>query len=201
MFDFDGTIANTIPVGLKVVNSLAEEFGFPVITEAEFLILRDKSAKEIMERYKMPLYKIPFIALQVQKGMKERMEEVEVIEGLPAVLSHLEKKGYRLAILTSNSEEVVKQFLQEKNLSMFEFIHAEKNIFGKHHAFRKVIQRYNFTPSEILYLGDEVRDIEACKKVDIDICSVTWGFNSRSFLETYNPEVIIDKPEELLGLV
>jgi phosphoglycolate phosphatase-like HAD superfamily hydrolase len=34
------------------------------------------------------------------------------------------------------------------------------------------------SPDNVIYVGDETRDIEACHKVGIPIISVTWGLNN-----------------------
>lgn len=52
-----------------------------------------------------------------------------------------------------------------------------------------------------MYVGDEVRDIEACQKVGIKIAAVTWGLNTKEALERYHPDSLIDKPQQLLDLV
>ena len=55
-------------------------------------------------------------------------------------------------------------------------------------------------PSNVLYVGDEVRDIEAAKKAGIRIAAVTWGYNSKKALEAYKPDYLVTKPEELLQI-
>ena len=38
---------------------------------------------------------------------------------------------------------------------------------------------------EVVYIGDEARDIDAAQKVGIPIISVTWGFNSSDVLSRH----------------
>jgi phosphoglycolate phosphatase-like HAD superfamily hydrolase len=84
---------------------------------------------------------------------------------------------------------------------MFSFIHSELNLFGKSGALDKMLKKYKLHKPDVLYVGDEVRDIEACKKVGVDIVSVTWGFNSREVLEKYQPNKLVGTPEELLQCI
>ena len=49
-----------------------------------------------------------------------------------------------------------------------------------------------FGAGETLYIGDEVRDIDACRKTGIRIISVTWGFNSKEALCRKNPDFLVD---------
>ena len=199
IFDFDGTIADSVPVGMKILNELSEEYGFRKIEEKDLPLFQNMSPMQLLKEFKVPLYKVPWIGMKTQAKMKERINEVAMIEGMPEVLRELKKRGYILGVLTSNSKENVELFLQlHEILDVFSFIHGEKNLFGKHKAFAHLIQKYNLSKKEILYLGDEMRDIEACKKVDVDIASVTWSFNSKEALEKLQPQYILMKPSELL---
>jgi HAD-hyrolase-like len=54
---------------------------------------------------------------------------------------------------------------------------------------------------DILFVGDETRDIEACQKVGIRIAAVTWGYNSRRSLVAMKPDFVFDDPQELVSLL
>ena len=47
VFDFDGTIANTPIIAMRIVNELSEEFGFREISAEEFGALKEKKIPEI----------------------------------------------------------------------------------------------------------------------------------------------------------
>ena len=53
---------------------------------------------------------------------------------------------------------------------------------------------------KIIYVGDETRDIEACKKVGVPIISVGWGFNTSANLKKHDPDYFIEDPKELLEI-
>lgn len=52
---------------------------------------------------------------------------------------------------------------------------------------------------ETVYVGDELRDIEAARNAKIDAISVTWGFQAQRSIEKYNGNNIIDESESLLN--
>ena len=56
-------------------------------------------------------------------------------------------------------------------------------------------------PSEIIYVGDQVRDISACRKINCKIIAVSWGYNSKSRLIKGNPDFLVDKPKDILQIV
>lgn len=62
-------------------------------------------------------------------------------------------------------------------------------------------QPANLSIREILYVGDEVRDIDAAGSIGMDIAAVTWGFNSKAALVAAEPTYVIEHASELPGLV
>jgi phosphoglycolate phosphatase len=52
-----------------------------------------------------------------------------------------------------------------------------------------------------LYVGDEVRDIQACKKSFVKIIAVTWGFDIPDVLKSHNPDFLVSTPKEILDII
>ena len=93
-------------------------------------------------------------------------------------------------------------FFFENNIDqLFDFVHSGKNIFGKDKVLLRLLHKYKIKRNSVIYVGDETRDIEALKRIKIPIIAVSWGFNSHSILEKFNPNALIDDPRELLGKI
>lgn len=197
IFDFDGTLANTLPVFKTVVNIIAKENGLPEFSESELETLRSKSPNEILKIFKIPFYKIPFLALRAQQLFKSHMKNVESFVGIKEVLIELSKAQKTLGIVTSNSESNVKSFLKKHDLGYFNFIKSEKNIFGKHVSLLNLMKDMNLQSSSVLYVGDEIRDTIASRKAKIEIASVTWGFNTEQALQKFKPDYLLHTPKDL----
>lgn len=84
---------------------------------------------------------------------------------------------------------------------LFEFIKSGRNIFGKDKDILWIMKKYNLSKNNVVYIGDETRDVEAAKKVGIEIISVCWGFNYKEILQTLNPNFIVESPEEILPCI
>jgi phosphoglycolate phosphatase len=63
------------------------------------------------------------------------------------------------------------------------------------------MRRYGLRADELLYVGDEVRDVNACRKVGIPIVGVSWGLNDHNALVEAEANYVVDTPEELLSLL
>lgn len=201
VFDFDGTIANSITIGLKVVNSIIAGLGMDEITENNFEIIRGKPYYDIIKMINIPIWQIPKLLLQLRDKMKENLHDVHPYRYMPYVLTELQKEGYRLFVLTSNSRDIVEDFMRAHAIEVFEDIYSEKNIFGKAAAITQLLKLQGIQKNDVVYIGDEVRDIEASKKAGIPVISVTWGFNSEDILKSHSPSAIAHEPKELLSIV
>lgn len=55
--------------------------------------------------------------------------------------------------------------------------------------------------NEVIYVGDEIRDIESAKDTGIKIIAVTWGFNTEDALCRFNPDYIAKDPRDIRLIV
>ena len=53
----------------------------------------------------------------------------------------------------------------------------------------------------MLYVGDEVRDVEAAEKAGVAVAAVTWGFHSGSLLQSHSPDHLVTDPRQLVKLI
>lgn len=129
------------------------------------------------------------------------MHEVALFPGIRELVLELKARGVGLGILTSNSEENVRKLLRARGLDVFDFIHSESNLLGKNRALLHLLQKHALNRESVLYVGDEVRDIEACQKISVAIIAVTWGFHRRELLGRHHPTYLVDSADEIRAIV
>ena len=201
LFDFDGTVADTLRISHLILNDLAKEFRFRELPEEELQIARNMSTRNFIRHLGISKWRVPVIARRGLKLLHERIHEVSPIPGIPEVLSTLGERGHRIGILTSNSEANVSAFLERHDLRHFEFIRTSSKLFGKGREMKRLLQAEKVSPQDVLYIGDETRDIEADQETGLRIAAVTWGYNSADALSSLNPDFLLSSPRELLELV
>lgn len=198
LFDFDGTIADTRTMALRILNELSEEFRFRSLPEEELPEARNMTTQKLIRHLGIRRWRVPKIARRGLVKFHERIHQVEPIVNVPAMLQQLHERGFRLGILTSNSEANVSAFLKHHQISCFEFIRSSSKLFGKSREIRRIMKEHQLQPEDLIYIGDETRDIEASHATAIRIAAVTWGYNSADVLRSMNPEFLFDHPEQLL---
>jgi phosphoglycolate phosphatase len=201
IFDFDGTIVQSMQVVFGILKELAVEKGFRKVTENDVVTFRNKGSREVIASLKIPFYKLPKVVKAIRKGLEEEMEQIKVVDGLTQVLNELKRRNIGLGILTSNSRESVDKFLSKHNWSYFDFIFSGSSMFGKGKVLKKLMKERNINKEQIIYIGDETRDVEAAKECGIRAAAVTWGYSSRKPLSETNPDWIIDEPKQLLEIL
>jgi phosphoglycolate phosphatase len=202
VFDFDGTIADTHDAFVEIVNHLSEEFGYAKITPEDLETLKILSAREIVDSSNISPLKIPCILRRIKLELNKRISHLNLIQGIDEYLACLKKEGYELGIITSNSKDNVMLFLKKHDLDdLFDFIYAGTTLFGKHHIIKHILGQKRLKPDELIYVGDEVRDITAAQKSRVKMIAVAWGFNSPVILAQYQPDCLIEHPQDLLAAI
>lgn len=200
IFDFDGTIADTFSHALEILNSMAAEFGYRALSGEDLPKARDMTTRQLMRFLGISSRRLPVVAHKGVRLLRARINEIQPLPGMPEALRALRAQGRRLGIVTSNSEENVGIFLRAHGLDFFEFVRSSSRLLGKAREIRQAMKRQGFGPEEVLFIGDETRDIEACRRAGIRCAAVSWGYNSRRSLEAQNPQFVFDSPAELLGV-
>ena len=196
LFDFDGTIADTISAGLEIINAHADKYGYKRLDGD---INTHFSALQLVKLAEVKLWKLPYLIYQLKKKLAEKSDELKVLSESPVLIKKLNEAGYELGILTSNSYKTVTAFLKKYELdSYFSFLRTDVSLFGKKKALAKSKKILN---KKIIYIGDELRDIEACRKNEIPIVSIPWGLNSFESLEEHNPGLVAKTADEAFALI
>jgi phosphoglycolate phosphatase len=200
IFDFDGTIADTLQAVIRIVNEHAAEYDIQPLTLADVEILRGMTGRAIARKYGIPITRIPGLVLRTQRELHRRIDDIRLFPGVRDLILTLKRAGFHLGILTSNSRENVRRFLRARGLDVFDCIHSESNLFGKRRALGHLLKVQGWKRRSVFYVGDEIRDIEACRKARVPVIAVSWGFHRRDVLRRSEPDFIVDTPAEIVEI-
>lgn len=200
IFDFDGTIANTLAFIEKATIEIFGDSYFKGIKKVNLSKLKNKESREVFKSLGIPLAKIPFILKKVSNFVYQEIDKVKPIAGMKEALSEIKENGHSLGILTSSPLKTVAKFLTINGFDFFDFVCSENNLFGKAKALKKILKERKLAVESVFYVGDEVRDIKAAQAAKIKIVAVNWGFNNEVILKKQAPDFLIKKPAELVAL-
>ncbi|MCY9691533.1 HAD hydrolase-like protein [Paenibacillus alginolyticus] len=184
---------------VKLYNEMAVQYRFRRIRDQDLALLRSLSISERMDHLGVPVLQIPKLVTAGRQLYQENIRTLHIVPGMKEVIARVSSQGMKSSILSSNSEVNIRQILKNNKLDgAFKEIISAKHIFGKHHSIRKVMKQWGTSPSRMIYVGDELRDIEACRKLGVPIVAVTWGYDSQHLLLSGKPDYLVNSPEELL---
>lgn len=202
VFDFDGTIADTLGETRRIFNIIAPDYGIRQVAEEELNALRHLSLKELLSHLEIPKRRVPALISRGTGMMRGNITQLKLIDGMPEVLVELRRHAESFGILTSNTTANVDLFLKAHGLrGQFDFISSTSKLTGKAKHLKAIRKTFSAQPEEMLYIGDELRDVKASQKAGVPIAAVTWGFNSRESLAAAEPDYLFNEPSDFLRLL
>jgi phosphoglycolate phosphatase len=195
IFDLDGTLADSIPLVIEIVNDL--DILDRKLTRDDYEKAKNLSIKAIFKELGVPIWRAPGILVKGRAALTQRINEVPLFAGMDTVVRELTKE-HRLFVMSSNSLVNVQRFLEIHHIKEpFEEVYGGVGIFSKPRMLRKIAKEHGVKTTDAYYVGDEVRDVEAAKKAGLKSVAVTWGFNGERILLEHEPDYLVQTPKEL----
>jgi phosphoglycolate phosphatase len=208
LFDFDGTLADSLADLANATNWALTQLGCPTHPLESYRYFVGEGARELCARA-LPADKQNLVddALRL---MRERYDAhcfdlTKLYPGIPELISALAERHYRLAVL-SNKPDVFteRMILRYFNPSPFTIVRGQlPNVPLKPDptAALRISQEIGVPPAQWLYLGDTNTDMRTARAAGMHAVGVLWGFRDREELVESGAEHIVAKPEEVLRLL
>ncbi|WP_110114413.1 HAD-IA family hydrolase [Bacillus sp. CGMCC 1.16541] len=201
IFDFDGTLVDSKDITIDAFNELGDKYKMKSLSREELEELRKVSIVERCKALEFPLYKLPFFVVDFYKVYKQSISKLRVFDGIKEMLSVLKNQGYELVIISSNSEANIHEFLRQNDIRDIDHVFCSSNLFGKDKVIKKFLKSYQLRPHDVMYVGDEHRDLVACRTSGIDMIWVTWGFDTIETLQQEQPAYTVHTPADIVAVV
>ena len=207
LFDFDGTIANTVSALREAVNLTMEKFGYPTHTDADILRFVNNGARELIRRA-MPEKEAgdPEQVDTVYACYNGCMEKVflhtkEAYPGVAELIADLHG-SYRIGVLSNKQDEFLLR-LCEQVLLPGSFDATQGVVPGKPtkpdpYLPGLLAKRLGVLPGECVMVGDSDVDIKTAANAGMEHIGVAWGFRSAEFLRANGATRLAEKPEDVV---
>jgi pyrophosphatase PpaX len=132
--------------------------------------------------------------------------QIRLFPGIDAVLERLRDDGRELGVVTVKSRVTVELTFQLLPLgSFFETVVTGDDV-ERHKpepdALLLALERLGGEPGSAAYVGDSPFDVQAAEAAGMGAIAVTWGgIHGRERLEPEQPDALVDRPGELLGVL
>ncbi len=197
MLDFDGTLVNSEKVVNDALAALIQKHHFSSVTPKQ---LKHKQAKTVFGKLRLLLF-----MLKIKNEFKElygqNIHRIEFYDDIYDVLMKIRNGQQRVVVLSSNDTKNIINFFSLHNVRCDAItVLSTKGLFGKHKTIQAYIKESRVDASSILYIGDELRDVQACNKAGVDIAFANWGADADQDLSAYDVKCILKEPSDLIEI-
>jgi len=201
IFDFDGTLVDSSYAIEKLFQYFKQKYKRNDMDKEQFRKINTLPLKQKIKKMGVPLYKIPAISLEAKRVYSFYIGKIKIIEGIPDLLLKLVQLGLEMSILSSNSVRNINHFLKINKINCFSDIYSAPNMLKKNEDIIKLLKKKKLAKENILYIGDELHDVVACKMIQIKVAAVTWGLDSIDSLKDGKPDLICQTPMEIYDYI
>ncbi|MDD2474527.1 MAG: phosphoglycolate phosphatase [Dysgonamonadaceae bacterium] len=213
IFDFDGTLIDSIPDLTQAINSVLSHYGMKPLTIVEVAPFVGNGAKKLVERaLKHALqpkevtdklfneaFKLFFSAYR-----KDVCVKTYLYPGVLETLQYLDNKGYEMTICTNKPMEFIEPILEKLSIKQyFTFWIGGDSLLQKKPdgaPLLYLVEKMNKNVDKCIMVGDSKNDILAAINAGMESIGVSYGYNYNEHIAVYNPTKVVDNFDELQEL-
>lgn len=201
IFDFDGTMADSLPTALKVYNEIAETKGYKPVGLKDWDLLRRMTITEGLKYVGIKPYHLPGLISTGRRKLLKKSDEIKLFDGIVELINKLALKNHKIFVLSTNAKAVVQKVLGRAGVENKVQVLSSTAVFGKASAIKQLIRWQRLSKDDVWMIGDELRDMQAAAKAKIKSIAVSWGMQPPDLLSKANPTAVAKKPMEILEIL
>ena len=211
LFDLDGTLIDTAPDFIQVVNQLLEEYGKPSI-DSRLIYKNVSDGARALVKLAFGINESENIFQQLNQQLldlyaeKIKATESSLYPSIDNLLIQLESASIPWGIVTNKPNLYASALLEQLNL----YQRCSALICPDHVQNRKphpepiflACQKLGCNTERTIYIGDHLRDIQAAKSADVIAVAAAYGYlNEGNKIEEWHADFIVQKPEQIEPLL
>ncbi|CDR34091.1 HAD family hydrolase [Criblamydia sequanensis] len=201
LLDFDGTVANSLPLLYDAYDSFLKKRKLRPSLD-EFNELKGPSLKEILlilkNKYSME-ETLENLYLEYETDLIERYKELKPHEGALEFLQALKKKGLKLALVSSAPNKILDSFLSSHpDFALFDLVVSGESVKKSKpnpDIYINTLRLMNLNPSETIAIEDSLLGALSADKADIQVWLI---FLEKASISLSRPPLFFNRWKEAL---
>ena len=208
LFDLDGTLIDSAPDLAGSANALRASHGLPPLPYDQLRPMVGAGARGMVgvafgvapgdERFES--LRDAFLA-NYEQGLLDR---TRVFDGVDAMLARLESAGLAWGIVTNKAQRFALPVAQGLGLSprAGALVCGDTTPHAKPHPepLWEAARRLGQAPQDCLYVGDDLRDVQAGRAAGMATMVAAWGYLGQGdSIDQWGADAIIERPAALLN--
>ncbi|WP_053978553.1 phosphoglycolate phosphatase [Mangrovimonas xylaniphaga] len=213
IFDFDGTLINSIPDLTLAINKMLSHYNLLPLTIEQVTPFVGNGAKPLVRRS----LELSMQNNSISEGlMKEAFDiyfsaykqdtcvDTFMYPGVLDTLNYLDKTGYQMVICTNKPLDFIEPILDKLEIKQFfKYWIGENSLpLKKPNAapLLHLVDTMNTTIEKSIMVGDSKNDILAAQNANMENIGLSYGYNYNENIADYNPTLVVDQFSELQKL-
>ena len=204
LFDFDGTLADTAADLSRALNRLRAARGLADVPLENLRPHASSGARGLLEAGMGILPDHPeYKELResfLQHYAREICVDTRLFPGMDILLEAIEARGLRWGIVTNKSTGLTRKIVAALSLDKRAACvvcgdttpHLKPHPASLQHAARELA----LEPAACVYLGDDLRDIQAARSAGMRSVAVEWGYGAN--VRSWQPDAVIRTPPDFI---
>ncbi|WP_245690054.1 HAD family hydrolase [Sediminibacillus albus] len=202
IFDFDGTLANTLPVNFYGFQQVFKKFDNKEYTKEEIKEMFGPPEPELIEQNLASNEIEKAVEVYYQEYEANHHRLVEKNEDIDNLLSSLKEHGIKLGVVTGKSRRSFEMSLDELDMKK----HFDVLITGddvrdakpEPEGINSALSKLDIDPANAMYIGDSDDDMKAGKKANVHTAGAKWLPEYQSSEYSVKPDAVFTKTEDLI---
>ena len=208
-FDLDGTLVDTADDLAAPVNHMREARGLKPLPLEEYRPFASAGSRGLLHIGLGATTDDPDYPALRTEFLNRYEQEIAVhsrlFDGMPELLAWLEANGIRWGVISNKLEYLVRRLVQQLGLG-----HRVALAYGGDTAprakpwpdpLKMALQETGLTARQCVYIGDDLRDIQAAHAVDMPAVAAAYGYGNPNEIPQWRADHIVTPPQEFLAMV
>ncbi len=210
IFDLDGTLLDTLKDLGDAMNRVLKAHGWPEHPESAYKKFVGNGATRLIERAVPGDARTPEV---IKECLREFLDDysqnwavnTKPYPGIPELLEGLQGHQIIMSVLSNKIHDFT---LMCVNRFLPSFTFAQ--VLGEREGIPKkpdpagaleIVQETGIPAEKTLYVGDTAIDMQTARAAGMFAVGVLWGFRERDELEENGADALVERPEEIMGLI
>ncbi len=208
-FDLDGTLVDTADDLAAPVNHMREARGLKPLPLGEYRPFASAGSRGLLHIGLGATTDDPDYPALRTEFLNRYEQEIAVhsrlFDGMPELLAWLEANGIRWGVISNKLEYLVRRLVQQLGLG-----HRVALAYGGDTAprakpwpdpLKMALQETGLTARQCVYIGDDLRDIQAAHAVDMPAVAAAYGYGNPNEIPQWRADHIVTSPQEFLAML
>lgn len=176
IFDFDGTVADTLRLVISGFQEAVESVGGPRFSDADVYDFFGPTEAGMLRRAvgdRWPdAYHIYLAAYERDHGAYDHL-----FDGIVDLMTSLRARGIRVGLVTGKGRDSAEISVRRTGLGQYleGFETGSDDGLAKAHGITRVREAWGLAPAEVAYVGDTPDDMKSCLEAGVTGLGAAWA--------------------------